>query len=122
MSWDSPSWKKAAQEYHAERLRHGQPTPARRRGMRRVVNGICRVCEYAACTLPSFCEACWRADGVTRPASGPPSVVDAIVQNVKARGADALKEPDSIAKLAVCDDSTKARINTRLAELGVHHG
>jgi hypothetical protein len=52
----------------------------------------------------------------------PEVVVEAIAHLVRARGANALTEPATLARLSQCDDAAKAKVNARLAKLGVHHG
>jgi hypothetical protein len=51
----------------------------------------------------------------------PRSTIDAIVRSVKARGAEALKEPANLDRLDCCDESAKAQINARLVKMGLRY-
>jgi hypothetical protein len=103
MSWDSPSWKRAAVEYHANRPVIRKPDlPANWRGM----SG----------------DALWNALNHPSRYGTPEVIIEAIVHSVRARGADALKEPATIDRLSTCDEAAKAQINARLSKLGVRHG
>ena len=108
----------------------------------------CRTCGSAPCTNPGFCRLCREADQKHKPEAAqlpanwhrmslgglwhalndpkrhgtPEVIVDAIVRAVRARGADALKEPATIDRLSTCDEAAKALINARLSKLGVQHG
>jgi hypothetical protein len=44
----------------------------------------------------------------------PQSTIDAICYAVKARGLDALQEPDTLARLARCDQAAKQQIDKRI--------
>jgi hypothetical protein len=103
MSWDSPSWKRAAAEYHASRPVIRKPDlPANWHRMS--LGGL------------------WHALNDPKRHGTPEVIVDAIVRAVRARGADALKEPATIDRLSTCDEAAKALINARLSKLGVQHG
>jgi hypothetical protein len=107
MSWDSPGWQGAAQDYHAERLKNGWSITKPRlpwNWHRMSLGGL------------------WHALNDPKRRGKPEVIVDAIVHAVRARGADALKEPAILARLGECDEAAKAQINARLSKLGVRHG
>jgi len=106
---------------------------------------VCDICGGSPCTNRTFCHVCRKADRMAakhRPQHGlppnwdtmsvgalwealndrrrwptPQSTIEAVMHCVRARGAEALKEPATLERLLQCDPKAKAEINRRIAAL-----
>ena len=63
-------------------------------------------------------EALWDVLNDPRRRATPQVVVDAVMVSVRARGIDALREPDVIERLSRCDAAARDEIKRRVSALG----
>jgi len=56
-------------------------------------------------------------DYLNRPNRTPQTTIEAVLDSVRERGLEALKEPANIARLSGCDEMARAEINKRIARL-----
>ena len=102
----------------------------------------CATCGGRPCANPGFCAACREADAhhkQSRPSRlpanwddmsldalwchfnsnrpTPQATIEAVVQCVRERGAEALQEPATVERLSRCDAAALAQIDRRIARL-----
>jgi hypothetical protein len=108
MSWDAPSWKKAALDYHAKRKASGrvfevETEPARLDRVRRMLNSsVSLERAYYEFSKPIFT---------------PEVTIEAILHCVKIRGIKALGEPANQERLSRCGAAARAQIKARIAKM-----
>jgi hypothetical protein len=107
-AWDSPSWGKAAIQYHRSRAGRAsivERDPKHAAFLRRLIRpGV---------TL----EQAWNGINDPRNRPTPQVVVEAVMVAVRERGIAALKEPTTAERLERCDEAAKAEIERRIAKL-----
>jgi hypothetical protein len=104
-AWNSPTWKRAAHDYHQARAGHVlivETAPEKLAQLRRLMGDD--VSHGAA----------WAEFSDPRNRPTPKATVDAVVFAVRERGLTALKEPAVKERLAGCDAAARAEINKQI--------
>ncbi len=101
--WSSSGWRDAAAEYHAARGGRVSIVEIEPEKLRRLLDDSISI------------DRAYREINANRPT--PQTTIEAVIVSVRERGVKALSEPDTLARLAGCDEAARAEINRRVASL-----
>ena len=102
--WNSPSWKKAARDYHSNLngcTLAAEPDPNKLKLLRLMDPGV-------------SLERAWNELNDPRNRPTPAVTVEAVWVAVRERGLGALEEPATKARLDACDTAARAEIDRRI--------